>query len=179
MSNTNLPVINIQAKPPTNWSRKEGIQLCHLSINISVDSVHGTDQPIEKIWEPIRKNFQEERKEEESCLLIGVALGRNPSFGVEFLQYFKQIENRNESYSNSEKNESKPKPVAASTPVRRHVVGNSGEEEEGGEEEARTIGRKRTKKVVQEKSKAAKLFEMFQERNKLEDGQVHDYMEML
>ncbi|RCI04636.1 hypothetical protein CU098_013208, partial [Rhizopus stolonifer] len=168
------------AKPPTNWSRKEGIQLCHLSINISVDSVHG--YPGEIIhW-------------------FAVALGRNPSFGVEFLQYFKQIENLTIislsrltscmlQWSASHLNcatagqfcatKSKPKPVAASTPVRRHVVGNSGEEEEGGEEEARTIGRKRTKKVVQEKSKAAKLFEMFQERNKLEDGQVHDYMEML
>ncbi|CAO3674528.1 unnamed protein product [Rhizopus stolonifer] len=53
--------------------------------------------------------------------------------------------------------EPKPKPVAASTPVRHHVVDNSGEKEEGDEEEARPIGYERAKKAVQEKSKAAEL----------------------
>ncbi|KAG1448018.1 hypothetical protein G6F56_009070 [Rhizopus delemar] len=107
MSNTDSPIVTIQVKTPRNWSCEEDIQLCRSWINISADSVHGTDQLIEK------------------------------------------IENRNESGSNSERMkrflEPKLKPVTVSTPVRRHVVDNSSEEEEGNEEEARPIGHKRAR----------------------------------
>ncbi|CAO3689806.1 unnamed protein product [Rhizopus stolonifer] len=206
MSNTDSPVVNIQAKSPKHWSGEEDTQLCCFYIKIFVDSVHGTDQPIERMWKPVLLvgGITEDIRERQSipwcrsfvvfssklkivtraaatlkeCLsrrtyeLYASTVGRSFKF-----HHYWSILRHEQKWKRLL--EPKPKLVAASTPFRHHAVDNSGQEEEGDEEEACPIGRKRAKKAVQEKIKTAELFEMLQERNGLEDGQAHEQIELL